>query len=664
MSTTVTMEQSDGVAVITVDNPPVNALSHSVREGLAKCIAEIDGDAAVKAAVLTCNGRTFIAGADIAEFGKPPREPLLPEVVTTIMACSKPIIAALHGTVLGGGMETALACHYRVAVPTTKLGLPEITLGLIPGAGGTQMLPRLAGLPQALEMITSGKPMSVSSEIGRSLVDRVLDEGDDPQPLAVLRESAIQFAHELIAEDVTPRRLSAVRLEKGADHDALFSKWRATMAKKKRGLIAGKNAVDAIENAVLLPFDEGLAAERQLFVECRDSSQSAAMRHAFFAERSCLKVDGVSEDASAHPIHQIGIIGAGTMGVGIAIAFADAGLPVTLIETDQARVDAGLGKVEKNYARSVERGRLSEPQAAERIAKVTGSVDYADLSDVDLVIEAAFESMDVKTEIFTRLDAVCKDSAILASNTSYLDLDRIAEVTTNPARVVGMHFFSPANIMKLLEVVRGHKTSDQALLTAIAVGKQIGKIPVTVGVCYGFVGNRMYAKYQSQAQQLLLEGVSPEKIDAAMRDWGMAMGPIEVVDLTGLDIGYKARQQQPNLPDDPTYFAAQAALVEADRLGQKSEIGFYRYVDGKKQNDEESLAIIRATAERLKVPQQEIDADEIPRRLIAALVNEGRAILEEGIAQRASDIDVIWLNGYGFPRHRGGPMWFTDEQDQ
>lgn len=656
MNDPVTFETRDAIAVIRIDYPPVNALSQIVRQGLTESVAKLQADDTLKAAILICAGRTFIAGADISEFGKPPLEPFTADVMLTIGRSAKPIVAAMHGTVLGGGFETALACHYRIAVKGTKVGFPEITLGLIPGAGGTQLLPRLAGVETALDMITSGRHVAVESDTGRLLADEIVEgcSGDD------LLSKALRAA-EMLDPDADIRRLADIELAKQADHDAVFAGWRQTMARKKRGLLAAQLCVDSVENAVLLPFSDGIAEERRLFQECRSSSQSRAMRHAFFAERRCAKVEGLDTGIKAQPIERVGIVGAGTMGAGIAICFADAGVPVTLLELDEEKVSAGVGKVRENYLRSVTRGRMTAEEAEDRCGRIQGTTDYQDLADVDLVIEAAFESMDVKNQVFEALDKVCKPETILASNTSYLDLNRIADATGRQDRVLGMHFFSPANIMKLLEIVRAGRTSDQTLVTAIAVAKKISKVAVTVGVCYGFVGNRMYARYGAEAQKLLLEGASPEQVDSAMRDWGMAMGPIEVSDLTGLDIGYKARKHQPDLPDDPTFFALSTVFVEAGRLGQKTGSGFYRYDSGKKQHDESAIAMIRDTAASLGVTQKDIGAEGIQMRLVSALVREGREILDEGIAQCASDIDVIWLNGYGFPRYRGGPMWYAED---
>lgn len=656
MSDTVSFERQGNIAVITVDNSPVNALSHSVRAGIADAIANLAGDDELAAAVMICAGRTFIAGADIREFGKPIVSPTLIDVVLTIARGEKPVVAAMHGTVLGGGFEVALGCHYRIANSGTRLGLPEVTLGLIPGAGGTQLLPRLAGVKTALEMITSGLHVGVDTDVGRQLVDEVVNSNSHDELLA----HGIRAARSLISRAATAKRLIEVQSERLTDHDDVFADIRKTTAKNKRGLLAVQRAIDSVENAVLLPIEEGLVQERELFEQCRESSQSHAMRHSFFAERACAKLKGIDTGVEPMSVNNVAVIGAGTMGVGIAMCFADAGIPVTLLEVDDERVWSGIEKIRGNYERSVKRGRISSDELATRCGRIVGTTSFDDLADVDLVVEAAFESMDVKHEVFARLDAVCKPEAILASNTSYLDVNEIAATTQRPGKVLGMHFFSPAHVMKLLEIVRAEQASDETLVTAIAIAKRIRKIAVTVGVCYGFVGNRMYARYGAEAQNLLLEGATPEQVDQAIRDWGMAMGPFQVGDLTGLDIGYKARKQQPNLPDDPRYFAISTALVEAGRLGQKKNAGFYRYENDKRLHDEEVIALIRATAANLGIEKRPTGAEEIQNRLITALVEEGRAILQEGIAQRSSDIDVIWLNGYGFPRHKGGPMWYAE----
>ena len=656
MNRAVTVEVIDTIAVISIENPPVNALSQPVRQGLSDVVDAMESDSQIAAAVLICQGRTFIAGADISEFGKPPVKPFTPDLMLKISACSKPIVAALHGTVLGGGFETALACHLRVARFDTVVGFPEVTLGLIPGAGGTQLLPRLAGLALSLDLITSGRKVRVDSDEGRRLVDQVVLGSSYDELLAV----ALGVAR-AAAEGGNVRRLSDSAIELEADQDTIFDDWRSKMAKKKRGVLAVSKCIESIENAVKRPFSEAIAEERRLFQECRESSQSRALRHAFFAERQCAKVDGIDTAIQARPVQRVGVIGAGWMGIGIATCLADAGLSVTLLDVNDEMLAAGLGRIIGNFEKSVARGRISSAELDERRSLISSTTDYADVADVDLVIEAVVEDLGIKSEIFQRLDRTCHERTLLATNTSYLNIDEIAAVTDRPDRVIGMHFFSPAHIMKLLEIVRTATTSDQTLVSMIALAKRLRKVPVTVRVGYGFAGNRIYARYGAEAQNLLLEGATPEQVDSAMRDWGMAMGPLQVVDLTGLDIGYLARKQQPNLPDDPTYFALSSVFVELGRLGQKSEAGFYRYADGARVVDDEAVRLIRSTANELRVRQREFSSDEICRRLLTAIVDEGKAVLKEGIVQRSSDIDVIWLNGYGFPRHRGGPMWYADD---
>ena len=656
MKRVVTVEVAGNIGVISIDNPPVNALSQAVRQGLFDAIDSLESNTGMDAAVLVCQGRTFIAGADVSEFGKPPVEPFTPDLMLKIGACSKPVVAALHGAVLGGGLETALACHVRVARFDTVVGFPEVTLGLIPGAGGTQLLPRLAGLAASLDLITSGRKVRVDSDEGRHLVDEVVAGSSYKE----LLEQAIGAA-QTAAGNKNIRRLSDEQVQLEAGQETIFDDWRARMAKKKRGVLAVSKCIESIENSVKLPFPDAIAEERRLFQECRKSSQSGALRHAFFAERSCSKVDDIDPEIKAEPVESVGVIGAGWMGVGIATCLADAGLSVTLLDLNDEMVSAGINRIHRNFEQSVARGRISNAELEERYCLINSTTDYAELSDVDLVVEAAVEDMDIKCEIFRTLDRVCQDRAILATNTSYLDINEIASVTDREDRVIGLHFFSPAHIMKLLEIVRAENTSDETLVSMIALGKRLRKVPVTVRVCYGFAGNRIYARYGAEAQNLLLEGATPEQVDSAMRAWGMAMGPLQVVDLTGLDIGYKARKHQPNLPNDPTYFALSTVFVEQGRLGQKTEAGFYRYENGVRVIDDKAIEMIRSTADELGIRQRKFSSDEICRRLVAAIVDEGKAVLEEGIVQRSSDIDVIWLNGYGFPRYRGGPMWYANE---
>ena len=639
------------IGVITVDNPPVNALSRAVRQGLLDALDRAKEDACA-AVLLICDGRTFIAGADISEFGKPVEEPWLPAVVAAIEAFDRPVVAAIHGTALGGGFEVALGAHYRCALPSARIGLPEVKLGLLPGASGTQRTPRLAGIRAALDLMTSGVPIPAPKAIELGLVDKLI-EGD-------LREGALAWTRELLGSGNGPRRVSEMPVP---EHDtAIFDEYRVALARSARGQVAPQRIVDCVEAAATKPFDGGLAFERKQFFALMEGEQSAALRHFFFAERQAAKVEGLAKDTPTRSIDSVGIIGGGTMGGGIAMSFANAGIPVTLIEIDDDALERGLSIIDRNYAGSVKRGKLGEEQAAANRALISGATDYAALADADLVIEAVFEDPELKKTIFGKLDDVCKPGAILATNTSYQDVDAIAAATSRPQDVLGLHFFSPAHIMKLLEVVRGDKTADDVLATCMQLAKRIRKTPVVSGVCYGFIGNRMLQPYAAQTQLLLLEGASPAQIDSAMEAFGMAMGPLRVFDLAGLDVGYKARQAlSEEERGDPATYRVSDLLVEAGRLGQKSGAGFYRYGDDRKPvPDPDVQEIIEATASELGIARREIADDEIVSRLIGALVDEGRKIVAEGIAQRAGDLDVVYVYGYGFPAYRGGPMYHGD----
>ncbi|MEY8198443.1 MAG: 3-hydroxyacyl-CoA dehydrogenase NAD-binding domain-containing protein [Colwellia sp.] len=662
-----TTPHADNIAIINIDSPPVNALSRAVRQGVVDAITQAEQNENIAAIVIYCQGKTFIAGADIKEFGKTPKEPHLPDVLKCINQCTKPIIAALFGSVLGGGFELALACHYRVAVQGTKLGLPEVNLGLIPGSGGTQLLPRIAGVELALTMITSGKPQKVEQLDDYGIID-LLISADNSNKDHLLNET-ITFAKELLEQNQTSKIISqqpiALNSEQKQAALALCQQFRDKLAKKSRGQQAPQSAVNSIENSFTLPLNEAMAKEREYFLACKDSAQSRAMRHAFFAEKTAAKLLH-SSDAKPTPVEikSVAVIGAGTMGGGIAMCFANAGISVTLLEMSQDNLTKGINAIAKRYQQAQTRGIMNTQQVNQCMALITGTCDYQDLAQVDLVVEAAFETMAVKQQIFSQLDNVCKPEAILASNTSYLDIDEIAKATTRPEKVVGMHFFSPANIMKLLEVVAAKYTDAQTLATAMSLGKKMGKISVAVKVCYGFVGNRMYACYGREANMLLLEGATAQQVDNAMVQWGMAMGPLAVNDMSGIDIGYKARQANTDCPDDPCFFAAADILVEAGRLGQKTHAGFYQYDEktNKRSPDDTAVNLIKAHAAKLGIKQRsDISDEEIQQRLIFALINEGAYILEQNIASRASDIDAIWLNGYGFPRYLGGPMCYADE---
>ena len=651
MSSPVSYKLEGNIGVITVNNPPVNALSQPVRQGMLDAVTTAQGDDS-EAVVIICEGRTFIAGADISEFGKPMQDPFLPELLNTIEASSKLVVAAIHGTALGGGFETALAAHYRCAVPAAKIGLPEVKLGLLPGAGGTQRTPRLAGVKASLDLITSGAPISVGQAGKIGLIDKIID-GD-------LRDGALAWARELVDAGTSVRKSSEQPVP---EFDAaIFDEVRATLAKRARGQVAPGYIVTAVEAAATGSFEDGMAKERELFITCMESPQSAGMRHIFFAERQAAKVDDLAKDTPIRPVESIGIVGGGTMGGGIAMSIANAGIAVTMIEISDEALERGLSIIDRNYAGSVKRGKISEEKAASCRALISGSTDYDSLAEVDMVIEAVFEDPILKKKIFGQLDGVCKPGAILATNTSYQDVDAIAAATKRPQDVIGTHFFSPAHIMKLLEVVRGEKTADDVLATVMALAKKIRKVPVVSGVCYGFIGNRMLRPYGKTAQLLLLEGASPQQVDSAMESWGMAMGPLRVFDLAGLDIGYTARQAlSEEEKGDPKTYRIPDLLVELGRMGQKSGSGFYAYDDNRQPTPDPAVdGLIKMAADDLGVERREIQDEEIVDRLISALVDEGRKVLDEGIAQRSGDIDVVYVYGYGFPVSRGGPMFYAD----
>ncbi|MBZ9745616.1 enoyl-CoA hydratase/isomerase family protein [Mesorhizobium sp. CO1-1-7] len=645
MSSSVSVANEGGVAIVTIDNPPVNALSFHVREPLMQALVALRDDASVAAIVIACAGRTFVAGADITEFGKPMQQPELRAIVAVLEAIAKPTVAAIHGTALGGGLELALGCHFRVADQGARLGLPEVKLGILPGGGGTVRLPRLVGATKALKMIVSGTPIGADEAYGAGLVDAVF-EGD-------LTTHAVNFAREM-ARKGGPFPPVRDRDDVLKETDlAAFDAEAADLARKARGLEAPIACAQAVRNAVTLPFDEALAEERALFVKLVASDQSRAQRHLFFAEREAAKLPG--KDVVKRRIARVGVIGAGTMGGGIAMAFANGGFPVTLLETSQEALRRGLATIEKNYTVSVARGSLSEDAKRQRLAQFKGTIDHADLADCDLIVEAAFEDMAVKKEIFGKLDAVARPGAILATNTSYLDIDEIAASTSRPQDVLGLHFFSPANVMKLLEIVRAEKTAPDALATVIDLARRIGKVAVVVGVCHGFVGNRMLAARGSESEALLLEGATPSQIDKAFTDFGWPMGPFQMGDLAGLDIGWRNRKARGlTAPIADT-------LCQQGRFGQKTGRGFYLYENGSRTPvpDPEVEALIRDKAAEKGIVPRTIDADEIIERTLYPLVNEGAKILEEGIAARASDIDVVWVNGYGFPIGKGGPMFWA-----
>jgi 3-hydroxyacyl-CoA dehydrogenase len=654
MSEVVSYELRENIGVILVNNPPVNALAQVVRQGILNAVNTAQEDAS-EAIVLACEGRTFIAGADITEFGKPPKDPWLPEVLTAIENSSKPVIAAIHGTALGGGFEVTLACHYRCAVPSAKVGLPEVKLGLLPGAGGTQRVPRITGVQAALDMITSGNPISSAKANTMGLVDELLADED-------VVGGAIQYAKGLVETGAPLKRIRDISIDPSSIDPNFFDNSRKQLARRARGQIAQDRIVSCLEAAVKLPIDEGLERERELFRELVASPESAAMRHIFFAERQAAKIKDIAKDTPLRPIQKVAIIGGGTMGGGIAMCFANVGIPVVLLEINDEALKRGMGIIRKNYTITVQKGKLAEDKMEERISLISGTSSFDDIGNVDMVIEAVFENLDLKKEIFGKLDAVCKPGCILATNTSYQDVDAIAEATSRPEDVVGMHFFSPANVMKLLEVVRGAKTADDVLASVMQVGKRIGKVCALSGVCYGFIGNRMLGGYGREAQMLLLDGCTPAQVDGALETFGMAMGPLAMGDLAGLDVGYKARQSRTDLPDDPKLYRMGTLLVEMGRHGQKTGSGFYKYdpETRKRISDSEVEALIIEEAGKMDIEQREISNDEILARCFYPLINEGAKILEEGIAQRASDIDVVYIYGYAFPVAKGGPMHYAD----
>ena len=637
-----------GIAVLTIDSPPVNALSANVRAGILAGVQQAVADDAVKAVVLICAGKTFIAGADITEFGKPPAGPSLPEVQAAIEDAPKPVIAAIHGTALGGGLEVALVCHYRVAARSAKCGLPEVNLGLLPGAGGTQRLPRIVGVQKALEMVTSGThvPAPAAAEMGR--VDLLADD-------ASLRADAIAFARQVVAEGRPLRKVRDLddKIAAARGKPEIFAEFRRANARRFRGFDAPEYNIRCIEAAVELPFDEGLQRERAMFVELLNGTQSAAQRYYFFASRQVWQLPDIGADTPLLPVKQVGIIGAGTMGGGIAMNFLNAGYPVTIVETSQQALDRGVRTIRTNYENTAKKGRITATDIERRMALLTPTLEMEKLADADLVIEAVFENMDVKKDVFGRLDRIAKPGAILATNTSALDVDEIAAATSRPEAVIGLHFFSPANVMKLLEVVRGAKTAKPVIRTSMELACKIGKIAALVGVCPGFVGNRMLAQRQREAQKLVLEGALPWNVDRVLYDFGFPMGPFAMSDLAGLDLGWVREKSSSS--------TLREILCEMDRRGQKTGAGYYDYDE--KRNARPSPVVeqvIRDFAAKQGRTSRVVSEQEILERCIYPMINEGAKILEEGKAIRASDIDVIWVNGYGWPVYRGGPMFYAD----
>ncbi|NNC64720.1 MAG: 3-hydroxyacyl-CoA dehydrogenase [Gammaproteobacteria bacterium] len=649
----VQIDTRDAVAIVTIDNPPVNALSNAVRAGLLEAMDAAETDADVEAVVIHGAGRNFIAGADIREFDQGLKPPHTPEVVARIEALDKPVVAAIHGHALGGGLEIALGCHGRVAASDALIGFPEVRLGLIPGASGTQRLPRLVGIEAALEFMLAGRPVDAARANELDLIDCVAAADD-------LLDAAIEHARGLAAREEPLRRIR--ELPVAAVAPDFFAAYRKAMAARTRGQFAPDCIFQSVENALTMPFDEAVVAERELFMRCMASPQSKALRYAFFAERLVSKPPEFAIDAEPLAISTVAIVGAGTMGVGIAQSCLAAGFDVLLQDISDEQLDSAHAKIAKIFDAAVAKGRMDRETGAALLAKLRTSSDPGDLASADLVIEAVYENLDLKRGIFAELDRICPASTLLATNTSTLDVDAVAAVTRRPQDVLGLHFFSPAHVMRLIEIVRAECSSPVAVATGVAFAKQLGKLGVVVGNAHGFVGNRMFHSYGREAQSLLLEGASPEQIDRALVDWGMAMGPHAVGDLAGLDVGYKIRRERGGAQDDPGYFRVADVLAEAGRYGQKSGAGMYRYAPGSRepQPDPEVTRIIEREAAALGIERREIGDAEIVERCIYALIVEGARLLEGGIASRPSDIDVIWLNGYGFPRHRGGPMYYAD----
>jgi len=655
MSEVVNVSMQGEIAVVTVDSPPVNTLSREVRAGLKAAFESLRGKSNVKAVVLACAGKTFLSGGDMREFETGVQEPGYHEVLRLIEDSAVPVVAALYGTVMGGGLETAIACHYRVAQEGTKVGLPEITLGIIPGAGGTQRMPRLIGLEPALDMMLSGKPLTVADAIKVSLLDTAVE--------ADVTAAAIAYALELVAAGKGPRRTRERTVAGDEKAGEIIAARRAQFAKTFKNRNSPNVLLDAVQAAVELPFDAGIQRERELSNEVERAVEGRAFRHLFFGERELRKIPGLPADVKARKVAKVGIVGAGTMGGGIGMCFANAGIPVTIVDTAQANLDRGLATIRKNYERSVSRGSLKPEQMEQRLALITPTLDYAALNDADLIVEAVFENMALKKEIFARLDAVAKPGAILGTNTSTLDIDEIAAVTKRAQDVIGLHFFSPANVMQLLEIVQCAKTAPDVVMTALDIAKTIRKVGVVAKVCYGFIGNRMMDPYGREAERCVLEGATPAEVDGALEDFGMAMGILAVYDMAGIDIGHLTRVARAHLlPKDPSFYRPTALLTERGWLGQKSGRGYYRYdgADRKRMPDPESIAMFAAEAERLGVPQRKPSRQEIQERCLYAMINEGALLLEEGIAIRASDIDIVYASGYGFPRYRGGPMFYAD----
>ena len=652
----VAYSQQDSVAVLTIDNPPVNALSQAVRQGLMDGIERALKDPAVAAVVVIGKGKTFIAGADIREFGKPPLQPRLTAAIAALEASAKPVVAAIDGVALGGGLEVALGCHFRVATPRAQVGLPEVKIGIVPGAGGVERLPRVAGLEAALKMIVSGDPVRAPQAAKLGIVDAVV-EGN------LLRE-AVKFAERAVAEKKPLRRLREVPIETGgADWKALLATARATAGKTNRGQISPQRAIDCIENAITLPFDKAMAETVRIIGELIPSEQAKALRYAFFSEREAAKLPDIDASVQPKPLNTAAVVGAGTMGAGIAMCFADAGIPVQILESSAEALDKGIARIDGLYAEMVQKGRIKSDDKAKRLGLIAKAASYDAIGSADIVIEAAFEEMGVKKDVFAKLDRAMKPGAVLATNTSTLDVNEIASATKRPEAVIGLHFFSPANVMKLLEIVRGAKTAKDVVATSQALGKRIAKVGVVCGVCHGFVANRSRGPLQREANFLIDEGALPQQVDKVLYDFGMPMGPFAVGDLAGIDVGWRVRRSQDaTRPKDIRYSPTADRVHDAGRFGQKTGKGWYRYEPGSRTPlpDPEVEAIILQSSKDQGIARRPISDDEILARCMYASINECAKILDEGIAYRASDVDIMWLYGFGFPRWRGGPMYYAD----
>lgn len=657
----VRFDRVEGVGVVTLDNPPVNAFSLSQRIGVREALTNGLQDPDILAFVICGSGRMFSAGADIREFdtGVAAESPTLPELISLIEDSPKPVVCALHGTAVGGGCELSLACHSRVAVTGTRIGLPEVTLGIVPGAGGTQRLPRLIGVLPALDAIVSGKPMIAERALELGLIDELTDDSDE------LLKTSVSVALRLAIEPGPPHKTRDrdSQLLEVRDRPELFDEFRSRIARRARGFEAPFACIDCVEAATTMPFEQGLAFEREVFLRCRSSDQSLAQRHAFFAEREARKVSGLGPETPQLDIRCAAVLGCGTMGSGIAMCFVNAGIPVIVIESEQGMLDRGMEMIRKNYTSTVSKGRMTEEEAEARLTLIEPTLEFERVSEADIVIEAVFEDMDLKKKIFTRLDALCRAEAILATNTSSLDVNAIAAVTGRPEQVVGTHFFSPANVMRLVEIVRGHQTSPEVIATVLTLSKRLGKVGVVVGVCDSFAANRMLYPYSRQAQFLIEEGAFPEQVDRVIQDFGFPMGPFALSDLAGIDVGWRVRQhREHSRPKHLRYSAIADRLYEMGRYGQKTSKGWYQYEEGSRIPipDPDVVDLVLGTSKELEIDRREISDEEILQRCLYPLINEGARILEEGIAQRASDLDVVWLYGFGFPRYRGGPMFYAD----